>query len=115
MGIQICLSTKWDYLGFWPSPKTKRLCNYQDKVWLNLKVQRVGIKFVIFLSQLSISCSLWVWGFLFSLSPAEMLVASNTALNSPSDSFLHLQDASTEFKIANITTQQLGPGAQVRL
>ncbi|NXB99114.1 SPIR1 protein, partial [Orthonyx spaldingii] len=39
-------------------------------------------------------------------------VASNTALNSPSDSFLHLQDASTEFKIANTKTQQLGPGAQ---
>ncbi|KAM4789970.1 protein spire homolog 1-like isoform 3-T3 [Cyanocitta cristata] len=43
----------------------------------------------------------------------EMLVASNTALNSPSDSLLHLQDASTEFKIANTTTQQLGPGAQI--
>ncbi|NXB34636.1 SPIR1 protein, partial [Eulacestoma nigropectus] len=39
-------------------------------------------------------------------------VASNTALNSPSDSFLHLHDASTEFKIANTTTQQLAPGAQ---
>ncbi|XP_039415139.1 protein spire homolog 1-like isoform X2 [Corvus cornix cornix] len=45
-------------------------------------------------------------------SSKEMLVASNTALNSPSDSFFHLQDASTEFKIANTTTQQLGPGAQ---
>lgn len=52
-------------------------------------------------------------GFLFSLSSAEMLVASNTALNSP-DNFLHLQDASTEFKIANTKTQQLGAGAQVR-
>ncbi|NWV51661.1 SPIR1 protein, partial [Daphoenositta chrysoptera] len=39
-------------------------------------------------------------------------VASNTSLSSPSDSFLHLQDASTEFKIASTTTQQLGPGAQ---
>ncbi|NWV11734.1 SPIR1 protein, partial [Ptilonorhynchus violaceus] len=41
-----------------------------------------------------------------------MLVASNTALNAPSDSFLTLQDASTEFKIANTKTQQLGPGVQ---
>ncbi|NWU36549.1 SPIR1 protein, partial [Hylia prasina] len=41
-----------------------------------------------------------------------MLVASNTALNSPSDNFLHLQDASTEFKTANTTTQQLRAGAQ---
>ncbi|NWS33874.1 SPIR1 protein, partial [Polioptila caerulea] len=41
-----------------------------------------------------------------------MLVASNIALNSPSNNFLHLQDASTEFKIANTKTQQLGAGAQ---
>ncbi|NXQ62491.1 SPIR1 protein, partial [Anthoscopus minutus] len=34
------------------------------------------------------------------------------ALNSPSDIFLHLQDASTEFKIASTKTQQLGAGAQ---
>ncbi|NXF79473.1 SPIR1 protein, partial [Sclerurus mexicanus] len=33
----------------------------------------------------------------------------NTALNSPSDSFVTLQDASTEFKIVNTKTQQLGP------
>ncbi|CAN8195092.1 unnamed protein product [Coccothraustes coccothraustes] len=44
--------------------------------------------------------------------PKEMLVASNTAVNSPSDNFLHLQGASTEFKIANTKTQQLGAGAQ---
>nr|XP_054483744.1 protein spire homolog 1-like [Agelaius phoeniceus] len=42
----------------------------------------------------------------------EMFVASNTASNSPSDNFLHLQDASTEFEIANTKTQQLGAGAQ---
>ncbi|NXM61758.1 SPIR1 protein, partial [Illadopsis cleaveri] len=41
-----------------------------------------------------------------------MLVASNTALSSPSNNFLHLQDASTEFKIANTKTQQLGAAAQ---
>ncbi|XP_053859637.1 protein spire homolog 1-like isoform X4 [Vidua macroura] len=45
--------------------------------------------------------------------PKEMLVASNTALISPSDNFLHLQDASTEFKSANTKTQQLGAGAQI--
>ncbi|KAI1242276.1 hypothetical protein IHE44_0005795 [Lamprotornis superbus] len=44
--------------------------------------------------------------------PKEMLVESNTALNSPSDNFLHLQDASTEFKVASAKTQQLGAGAQ---
>ncbi|XP_005038630.2 PREDICTED: protein spire homolog 1-like [Ficedula albicollis] len=44
--------------------------------------------------------------------PKEMLVASNTILNSPSDNFLRLQDASTEFQIANTKTQQLGAGAQ---
>ncbi|NXP36119.1 SPIR1 protein, partial [Leiothrix lutea] len=41
-----------------------------------------------------------------------MLVASNTALNSPDNNFLHLQDASTEFKTASTKTQQLGAGAQ---
>ncbi|NXI22790.1 SPIR1 protein, partial [Sterrhoptilus dennistouni] len=41
-----------------------------------------------------------------------MLVAPNTALNSPDKNFLHLQDASTEFKIANTKTQQLEAGAQ---
>ncbi|XP_053788292.1 protein spire homolog 1-like isoform X1 [Vidua chalybeata] len=45
--------------------------------------------------------------------PKEMLVASNTALISPSVNFLHLQDASTEFKSANTKTQQLGAGAQI--
>ncbi|XP_015492906.1 protein spire homolog 1-like isoform X3 [Parus major] len=44
--------------------------------------------------------------------PKEMLEASNTALNSPNNNFLHLQDASTEFKITNTKTQQLGAGAQ---
>ncbi|XP_050771375.1 LOW QUALITY PROTEIN: protein spire homolog 1-like [Gymnogyps californianus] len=44
--------------------------------------------------------------------PKEMLVTANIALKSPSDSFLTLQDASTEFKIVNTTTQQLGPGVQ---
>ncbi|XP_074390828.1 protein spire homolog 1 [Zonotrichia albicollis] len=44
--------------------------------------------------------------------PKEMLVASNTALNSPSDNSLHLQDASTEFETANTKTQQLAAGAQ---
>ncbi|XP_042634979.1 protein spire homolog 1-like isoform X3 [Catharus ustulatus] len=44
--------------------------------------------------------------------PKEMLVVSNTALNSSSDNFLHLQDASTEFKIASTKTQQLGARAQ---
>ncbi|RLV99067.1 hypothetical protein DV515_00010249 [Chloebia gouldiae] len=43
----------------------------------------------------------------------EMLVASNPALNSPSDNFLHLQDASAEFKTANTKTQQLGAGAEI--
>ncbi|NXU24942.1 SPIR1 protein, partial [Thalassarche chlororhynchos] len=41
-----------------------------------------------------------------------MLVTPNIALKSPSDSFLTLKDASTKFKIVNITTQQLGPGVQ---
>ncbi|NXA24007.1 SPIR1 protein, partial [Ibidorhyncha struthersii] len=41
-----------------------------------------------------------------------MLVTPNIALKSPSDSFLTLQDASTELKIVNATTQQLGPGVQ---
>ncbi|XP_037997432.1 protein spire homolog 1-like isoform X1 [Motacilla alba alba] len=45
--------------------------------------------------------------------PKEMLVASNTALNSASDNFLHLQDASTEFKTASTKTQQLGAGALI--
>ncbi|XP_039244367.1 protein spire homolog 1-like isoform X3 [Pipra filicauda] len=44
--------------------------------------------------------------------PKEMLLTPNTALNSPSDSFLTLQDASTEFKVVNTKTQQLGPGVQ---
>ncbi|XP_014108822.1 PREDICTED: protein spire homolog 1-like [Pseudopodoces humilis] len=44
--------------------------------------------------------------------PKEMLEASNTALNSPNNNILHLQDASTEFKITNTKTQQLGAGAQ---
>ncbi|KAF2981567.1 hypothetical protein EK904_001029 [Melospiza melodia maxima] len=43
----------------------------------------------------------------------EMLVASNTALNSQSDNFLHLQDATTDFEIANTKMQQLGAGAQI--
>ncbi|KAM6418439.1 protein spire homolog 1-like [Pluvialis apricaria] len=42
----------------------------------------------------------------------EMLVTPNNALKSPSDSFLTLRDASTEFKIVNTTTQQLGPEVQ---
>jgi len=54
-------------------------------------------------------------GFLFPLSPAEMLVTPNIALKSPSDSFLTLQDASTEFKIVNPATQQLQSGVQVWL
>lgn len=58
---------------------------------------------------------LFAWGFLFPLSPAEMLVTPNIVLKSPSDSFLTLQDTSTKFKIVNTTTQQLGPGVQVRL
>ncbi|NWQ61941.1 SPIR1 protein, partial [Neopipo cinnamomea] len=41
-----------------------------------------------------------------------MLLAPSTALNSPSDSFLTFQDASTEFKVGNTKTQQLGPGVQ---
>ncbi|XP_010287895.1 PREDICTED: protein spire homolog 1-like [Phaethon lepturus] len=36
----------------------------------------------------------------------------NIALKSPSNSFLSLQDDSTEFEIVNSTTQQLGPGVQ---
>ncbi|NXI60296.1 SPIR1 protein, partial [Chloroceryle aenea] len=36
-----------------------------------------------------------------------MLVTPNIALKSPSDCFLTLQEASTEFKIVNTTTQQL--------
>ncbi|KAL9867590.1 protein spire homolog 1-like isoform 2-T2 [Geothlypis trichas] len=44
--------------------------------------------------------------------PKEMFVASNSALNSPSDNFLRLRDASTESEIANAKTQQLGAGAQ---
>ncbi|KAM9628175.1 protein spire homolog 1-like isoform 1-T2 [Morphnus guianensis] len=44
--------------------------------------------------------------------PKEMLVTPNIVLKSPSDSFLTLQDTSTEFKIVNTTTQQLGPGVQ---
>ncbi|KAM9247787.1 protein spire homolog 1-like [Leptosomus discolor] len=44
--------------------------------------------------------------------PKGMLVTPNTALKSPSDSFLTLRDASTDFKIINTTTQQLGPGVQ---
>ncbi|KAF4801765.1 protein spire 1-like protein [Turdus rufiventris] len=46
------------------------------------------------------------------MAKQEILVASNTALNSPSNNFLHLQDASTEFKITITKTQQLGAGAQ---
>ncbi|NXC16552.1 SPIR1 protein, partial [Corythaeola cristata] len=41
-----------------------------------------------------------------------VLVTPNIALKSPGDSFLTLQDASTEYKIVNATTQQLGPGVQ---
>ncbi|XP_027734606.1 protein spire homolog 1-like isoform X2 [Empidonax traillii] len=44
--------------------------------------------------------------------PKEMLLTPSTALNSPSDGFLTLQDASTEFKVVNTKTQQLGPGVQ---
>ncbi|KAM9020238.1 protein spire homolog 1-like isoform 2-T2 [Ara ararauna] len=44
--------------------------------------------------------------------PKEMLVTLNTALKSPSNSFLTLQDDSTEFKIVNTTRQQLEPGVQ---
>ncbi|KAM6284674.1 protein spire homolog 1-like [Spheniscus humboldti] len=44
--------------------------------------------------------------------PKETPVTPNIALKSPSDSFLTLQDASTEFKIVNTTTQQLGAGVQ---
>ncbi|XP_010142481.1 PREDICTED: protein spire homolog 1-like [Buceros rhinoceros silvestris] len=44
--------------------------------------------------------------------PKEMLVTPNVALKSPSDSFSNLQDTSSEFKIVNTTTQQLGPGVQ---
>lgn len=53
-------------------------------------------------------------GFLFSLSPAEMVVTPNITLKYPSDG-LTLQHASTKFKIINTTTQQLRPGLQVRL
>ncbi|XP_054670648.1 protein spire homolog 1-like isoform X3 [Grus americana] len=45
-------------------------------------------------------------------TPKETLVTPNTALKSPSDRFLTLQDASTKFKIVNAATQQLGPGVQ---
>ncbi|NXN48059.1 SPIR1 protein, partial [Rhinoptilus africanus] len=38
-----------------------------------------------------------------------MLVTPNTALKPPTNSFLTLQDARTEFKIVNTTTQQPGP------
>ncbi|NXG14106.1 SPIR1 protein, partial [Grallaria varia] len=41
-----------------------------------------------------------------------MLVTPNTALKSPSDSFLTLQDANTEFKTVNTKTWQLGTGDQ---
>ncbi|KAM6098865.1 protein spire homolog 1-like isoform 4-T4 [Theristicus caerulescens] len=46
--------------------------------------------------------------------PKEMLVTPNIALKSPSDSFLTLQDTSTKFKIVNTTTEQLGPGVQLK-
>ncbi|KAM6382719.1 protein spire homolog 2-like isoform 2-T2 [Alca torda] len=39
----------------------------------------------------------------------EMLVTPNIALKSPSNSFSTLQDASTELKNVNTTTEQLGP------
>ncbi|XP_027509440.1 protein spire homolog 1-like isoform X2 [Corapipo altera] len=42
----------------------------------------------------------------------EMLLTPSTALNSPSDSFLTLQDASTEFKVVSTKPQQPGPGVQ---
>ncbi|NXG80123.1 SPIR1 protein, partial [Baryphthengus martii] len=41
------------------------------------------------------------------------LVTLNIALKSPSDCFLTLQEASSEFKIVSTTTQHLGPGVQV--
>ncbi|XP_064322753.1 protein spire homolog 1 [Phalacrocorax carbo] len=44
--------------------------------------------------------------------PKEMLMTPDVALKSPSNSFLTLQDASTEFKIVSATAQQLGPGVQ---
>uniref|UniRef100_A0A8B9F445 Uncharacterized protein n=1 Tax=Amazona collaria TaxID=241587 RepID=A0A8B9F445_9PSIT len=44
--------------------------------------------------------------------PKEMLVTPNTALKSPSNGFLTLQDGSTEFKIVNTMRQQLGPEVQ---
>ncbi|XP_030332258.1 protein spire homolog 1-like [Strigops habroptila] len=44
--------------------------------------------------------------------PKEMLVTPNTALKSPSNSFLTPQDDSTEFKIVNTARQQLRPGVQ---
>ncbi|XP_027672813.2 protein spire homolog 1-like [Falco cherrug] len=44
--------------------------------------------------------------------PKEMLVTPNIALKSPRESFLTLQDASTEVKIVSTTAQQLGPGVQ---
>lgn len=73
----------------------------------------------VWLSNLSFSChstiSYLVYVFCSPLCPAEMPVTPNNALKSPSDSFLTLQDASTEFKIVSTTTQQLGPGVQVRL
>ncbi|KAJ7407888.1 hypothetical protein BTVI_61530 [Pitangus sulphuratus] len=47
------------------------------------------------------------------IAKKEMLSTPSTALNSPSDSFLTLRDASTEFKVVNTKTQQLGPGVQL--
>ncbi|RMC07723.1 hypothetical protein DUI87_17202 [Hirundo rustica rustica] len=47
------------------------------------------------------------------IAKQEMLVELNTTLSSPSNNFLHLQDDSTEFKIANTKTQRLGAGAQM--
>ncbi|KAJ7424634.1 protein spire 1-like isoform X1 [Willisornis vidua] len=47
------------------------------------------------------------------IAKQEKLVTPNTALTSPSDSFLTLQDSSTAFKIVNTKTQQLGPEDQL--
>ncbi|XP_025938357.1 protein spire homolog 1-like [Apteryx rowi] len=44
--------------------------------------------------------------------PKEMPVSPNIALKSPRNSILTLQNVSTEFKIVNTITQQLGPGVQ---
>ncbi|NWW93768.1 SPIR1 protein, partial [Rhynochetos jubatus] len=41
-----------------------------------------------------------------------MLVTPNISMKSPSNSFLTLQDATTEFRTVNTTAQQLGPGVQ---